>query len=85
MLHQNRYFFPFYYKDVYVFYGQALKDVILVFNTYKQLSKSEIKMLPWLRPWPANLRVQLSGHHGAGLAMELFPSSPQSEKSGPVW
>lgn len=31
----------------------------MVFNTYKQLSKSEIKMLSWLRPGPANLRAQL--------------------------
>lgn len=29
------------------------------FSTHTKLSKSQIKMLWWLRPWPATLRAQL--------------------------
>lgn len=51
----------------------------MVFNTYKQLSKSEIKILPLLRPRPANLRAQPSGLHRHRGMWSFYLLAPQSE------
>lgn len=42
-------------------------------NSYQNL---KIKMLPWLRPWPANLRGQLFWLTQTQRHVELFPSGP---------